>query len=188
MDSSEIKALARNSMMDKLRSKIQAKKIEVAPVEMSHDDDMFGSEPESPSIYKTLAESQKETVQVRKLYSIAQIGGDLVGGDAETVAMQIRDAKVKNVDSNILLITPYEDEARAFLENAEETEEVIASGGNELDEAQAKTLKEIYKMLGTLGDEAKEHLVTNLYKIADVLDDDPERFKEIDEKYTKFVG
>lgn len=191
MDTLEVKAIARNSMMDKLRNKLQAKNIEVAPVEMSYDDDMFGTEPDSPNIYKILADSQRaERVEVEKLYSIAQIGNDLVGGEAKTVAMQIKDAKSKNVDSNVLLLTSDEDEARAFLENAEETEKKVTTmaSGNELDEAQAKTLKEIYKMVGTLGDEAKEHLVTNLYKIAEVLDDEPERFEEIDAKYTKFVG
>jgi len=187
MDTLEVKAIARNSIMDKLRNKLQAKNIEVAPVEMSYDDDMFGTEPDAPNIYKTLADSQRE---VEKLYSIAQIGDDLVGGEAKTVAMQIKDAKSKNVDSNVLLLTSDEDEARAFLENAEEIENKVTTtaSGNELDETQAKTLKEIYKMVGNLGDEAKEHLVTNLYKIAEVLDDEPERFEEIDAKYTKFVG
>lgn len=134
----EAKTLTRNSMLDKLKSKIATKKIAVEAVSYDEEDDFDAGETAPFSIERALAmESKKETqkddvldsyLKVNPLFAVAELDNGLFGGTLDAVMTEIQTSGTKTVAFKI--VTTDENAAKAFFEEEEVvapmTEEVVA--------------------------------------------------------------
>ena len=125
----EAKALTRNSMMDKLKSKIQSKKIAVEAVNEGEWE--LDQEEGAPfSIERALVNASKNESKPKKdildsyldknpLFAVAELDGGLIGGTLANVMEEIGKSGAKSVDFKI--VTTDENAALAFFEENEET-------------------------------------------------------------------
>ncbi len=124
----EAKTLTRNSMLDKLQSKIASKKIAVEAVS-DEDDDFDAGETAPFSIERALAMESKKAPQqkddvldyylkVNPLFAVAELDGGLFGGTLDAVMAEIQTSGTKTVAFKI--VTTDENAAKAFFEEGEE--------------------------------------------------------------------
>lgn len=116
----EAKALTRNSMMDKLRSKIQAKKIEVQTV--SEDEWDLDREEGAPfSMERALVNASKPEPKAKPdildsylaenpLYAVAEVDGGILGGTLADVMGEISKASPNEV--SFVIVTTDENAAK----------------------------------------------------------------------------
>ena len=123
----EAKALTRNSMLDKLKSKIQSKKIEVEAVSADELELGFGSDDEVPySMERALAMEGKKAMQESKkedildsylksnpLYAVAKVDDGVIGGLLENVMNEITQIKPSSVA--FAIVTTDEEAAKTVM-------------------------------------------------------------------------
>jgi CRISPR/Cas system-associated exonuclease Cas4 (RecB family) len=147
----EAKAITRNSMLDKLKSKIQSKKIAVEAVSADALELGFGSEDEVPySIERALAMESKKAMQEPKkedildsylrknpLYAVAEVDGGILGGTLDQVMEEISKISPQRVEFSV--VTTDEAAAKSTLSNTLASESL-----EQLD----KSLSELLRVLG----------------------------------------
>lgn len=113
MDNIDVKALTRNTMLDRLQNKIKKKNIQVQEVQAMDDED----EDEIGEVGTTVAEQNVSILDSDYLFAVIDVNGDLIGGTVKTVEAEL--AKLKPESYTIKIVTSDENAAKAFFKSTE---------------------------------------------------------------------
>lgn len=113
MDNIDVKALTRNTMLDRLQNKIKKKNIQVQEVQAMDDED----EDEIGEVGTTVAEQNVSILDSDYLFAVVDVNGDLIGGTVKTVEAEL--AKLKPESYTIKIVTSDENAAKAFFKSTE---------------------------------------------------------------------